>query len=74
MSTGLDCYIEQRTGGWYFGIEDPASYRYDPEYREEGPFATVAEMRRAFRRHANPGGYRVTCDDQDAFDREWNRS
>ncbi|MFL5313053.1 MAG: hypothetical protein ACJ79H_21685 [Myxococcales bacterium] len=76
MSTGLDCRIEERSDGWYFEIEDPASHRFNPEYNEEGPFATVADLVRAYRRHPNPGGFDLTLlrTPREEFDRQWNEA
>jgi hypothetical protein len=74
MSTGLDAYIEQdKEGKFVFGIEDPYSNSLDPEFIEEGPFATPEEMFRAIARHANPGGWDITllAMDYDEFDARW---
>lgn len=75
MSTGLECFIEERADGWYFGVEDPSSHRLaDIEFIEEGPFATVAEMLRAYRKHANPGGFSLDLltTSEEEFERQWN--
>jgi hypothetical protein len=77
MSTGLDAFIEEREDGWYFGIEDPSVHRLaDTEYIEEGPFATVALLVAAYRRHPNPGGHSVDLKtiDYDEFERQWNEA
>jgi hypothetical protein len=71
MSTGLDAFIEERPDGFYFGIE-----RWDEReaYNVEGPFATVADLARAFQQHANPGGFSVdlTTTTHDEFERQWD--
>lgn len=76
MSTGLDAWIEERDDGFWFGIEDPFSHRFDPEYNVEGPFATVADLVRAWRQHANPGGMSVDLKTMthEEFNDRWNEA
>lgn len=76
MSTGLECFIEERKDGWWFGIEDPNNHRLaDIEFIEEGPFPTIAAMLQAYRRHTNPGGFSLDLltTSEAEFEREWNR-
>lgn len=79
MSAGLECYIQERDDGFYYGIEKgvarhPLSDLTDDDFDEWGPFKTVADLKRDFQQHANPGGFSVELKtiDYDEFDRQWN--
>jgi hypothetical protein len=58
MSTGLDCYFEEKEPGqWWLYLE---SYSYRDEYEEYGPFTSFPEAQAHLHDNfTNPGGYSV---------------
>lgn len=77
MSTGLDCYFEERTPGeWYLFLEQSYGNKIDPEYDQYGPFATFKQAKDYLSANfANPGGYSVEVhpDSTDTTVEDWMR-
>lgn len=58
MSTGLDCYFEEKQPNeWYLFLEEDYGSKLDPGYDKYGPFTTFAEAHDYLNDNfANPGG------------------
>lgn len=66
MSTGLECYIQERPDGFYYEIE---------RIGEFGPFATVKDLKRDMGTKPNPGAISMLTlltIDKAEFDRRWS--
>ncbi len=61
MSTGLDCYFEEKAHGeWYLYLEESYGSKPGIDYEEFGPFPTFAAAMQYLRDNfANPGGFSV---------------
>ena len=72
MSTGLDCYFEEKKPGeWYLFLEQEYGSKLDIEYDKYGPFPTFTVAEAYLRANfANPGGYSVDPH-PDSTDRSW---
>ena len=73
MSTGLDCYFEHFTTGWYYMLE---RYSERDEYDAYGPFPTFkAADRHLNDHHANPDGFSLPPENGPAYeprpDQQW---
>lgn len=73
MSTGLDCYFEEKTPNeWYLFLEQDYGSKFDPEYDKYGPFDTFAvALAYLDRNFANPGGW-SEYPHPDSTDRSWD--
>lgn len=60
MSTGAECWFEEREPRkWFYKIQD-YPYGHTDSYREFGPFGTFKEAHAHLdRHHTNPGGYSI---------------
>lgn len=58
MSTGADCFFEEKElGQWWYSIQK-YPYGATPDYDENGPFTSfVAAERHLDNNYANPGGF-----------------
>lgn len=72
MSTGLDCYFEEKQPGeWYLFLEEDYGYKLDISYDKYGPFATFEQARKYLHHNfANPGGYDISPH-PDSNDKSW---
>ncbi len=61
MSTGAQCYFEEKTPGkWYVHLQ-LWPYGEWPKYEHFGPFTSVAGCEGEMENHANPGGWSVVA-------------
>lgn len=72
MSTGLDCYFEEKQPGeWYLFLEEEYGHKLDIVYDKFGPFITFTEAREFLDYNfANPGGWGVHPH-KDSIDKSW---
>lgn len=72
MSTGLDCYFEEKKPGeWWLYLEEMYGHKLDIEYDEYGPFPTFEVAHSYLNKYfANPGGYAVYSHPE-STDKSW---
>lgn len=72
MSTGLDCYFEEKQPGeWYLFLEEEYGYKLDINYDRYGPFSTFVKAREYLNHNfANLGGYSINSHPE-STDRSW---
>lgn len=72
MSTGLDCYFEEKNPGeWYLFLEEMYGSKLDIDYDQYGPFKTFTQARNYLSYNfANPGGWSVHPH-EDSTDMSW---
>lgn len=72
MSTGLDCYFEEkRPGEWYLFLEEEYGSKLDIDYDRYGPFKTFTLARDYLNQNfANPGGYSIH-NHPESTDKSW---
>jgi len=71
MSTGANCYFEEREPRKWYYIIQLYPYGETEDYDTGGPFVSFSQAKSAMdRRHANPGGYSIESH-PDSDDKSW---